>query len=170
MERARVTLGHLIEFSGLSRREVEKRLLDLGCGTDLDRLLRGRLDLKFRHILDILYVIEVYPLEFFSMVCGRPRERSPLLGRLEAIVFPARVGARTDSVVARSGVEALERLLVRFAELTGEREAVVAAQAGGAAPLDEAGHVARRPHRTGDPGRPDRRQVLAGVRGEESRG
>ena len=163
VERARVILGHLIELSGLSRRDVERRLLDLGCGTDLGRLLSGRLDLKFRHILDILRVIEIYPLEFFSMVCERPRERSPLLGRLEAIVFPARVGARTDSVAVRSEVEALERLLGRLAELTGEVEAL-AARAGAGAPREEGGHVAIRPYRADGPGRRDRRESQEGGR------
>lgn len=164
MNRARVALRHLIELSGLSRREVEKRLLDLGCGTDLGRLLvSGRLDLKLRHILDILRVIEVYPLEFFSMVCERPRERSPLLGRLEAIVFPASVGARTESVAARPELEALERLLARLAELTGEVEGVLAARAGAAGPGGDGGHVTMRPRPTGTPGSTDRGQGRAGT-------
>jgi hypothetical protein len=162
VERARVALRHLIELSGLSRREVEKRLLDLGCGTDLGRLLvSGRLDLKLRHILDILRVIEVYPLEFFSMICERPRERSPLLGRLEAIVFPTRVGARTEGVAPCSEVEALERLLARLAELTGEVEGVLAARAGAAAPGGEGGHVTMT-HPTREPEITDRRQGRAG--------
>jgi hypothetical protein len=126
VERARVTLRNLIELSGLSRREVEKRLLDCGGGTDLGRLLSGRLDLKLRHILDILRVIEIYPLEFFTMVCERPRERSPLLGRLEALVMPTRIGARGDPVPAPSEVDALERLLARLAEVTAEAEEAIA--------------------------------------------
>jgi len=144
VERARVTLRNLIELSGLSRREVENRLLDLGCGTDLGRLLvSGRLDIKLRHIVDILGVIEIHPLEFFIMVCERPRERSPLLGRLEAIVLPTRSRMHADSVPDRSAVEALGRLLARLAEMTEEVEAVLAAQRGAPPAHGEAGHVAR---------------------------
>ena len=44
--RMREARAHLIEFSGMSRREVEQRLCQRGCGTDLGRLLSGRLDLK----------------------------------------------------------------------------------------------------------------------------
>jgi hypothetical protein len=41
----RQALAHLIEFSGISRREVERRLCQRHCGTDLGRLLSGRLAL-----------------------------------------------------------------------------------------------------------------------------
>jgi hypothetical protein len=126
VERARVALRSLIELSGLSRREVEKRLLDLGGGTDLGRLLRGGLDLKLRHIVDILRVVEIYPLEFFRMVCENPPERSPLLGRLAALVLPTRIGAPADKRQARSEVEALERLLARLAEVMAEVEEALA--------------------------------------------
>ncbi|HXO43211.1 MAG TPA: hypothetical protein VN999_17305 [Thermoanaerobaculia bacterium] len=165
VERARVILLHLIELSGLSRREVERRLLSLGRGMDLGRLLvSGKLDLKLGHILDILCVIEVYPLEFFRMVWERPRERSPLLARLEAIVLPTRMAARASGGQVRSEVETLERLLVRLEDATEEVAAVLAARRGAGAPRGEAGNVALRPHRADGPGRPDGRENPEGAR------
>jgi len=164
VERARVILRQLIEFSGLSRREVEKRLVSLGCGTDLGRLLSGRLDLKLGHILDILRVIEIYPLEFFRMVCERPRERSPLLARLEAIVLPTGMAARASGGQLRSEVETLERLLMRLEDATAEIEAALAARTGAGAPREEGRHVAMRPQRAAGTGRPDRHEGEEGVR------
>ena len=70
--RIRETLSHFVELSGSSRKEVEKRLLDEGCGTDLGRLLSGRLDLKLRHILDICRVIGLYPQEFSAQSSRNP--------------------------------------------------------------------------------------------------
>src|SRR5260370_14092182 len=90
VNRSRETLAHLIELSGSSRREVERRLLEQGCGTDLGRLLSGRLDLKLRHIVDICRVIGIFPLEFFQIVFKDSEQRSPLLQRLEALI-PGRI-------------------------------------------------------------------------------
>jgi hypothetical protein len=160
--RARVILQHLIELSGLSRRQVEKRLVSLGRGTDLGRLLSGRLGLKLGHILDILRVIEIYPLEFFRMVCERPGERSPLLARLEAILVPTRMAAHANGAQVRSEVETFERLLRRLDEVTREVEAVLAARTGAGAPREEAGQGAVKPHRADGPRGPDRRQGRTG--------
>jgi transcriptional regulator with XRE-family HTH domain len=54
--------------------------------------------------------------------------RSPLPGRLEAVVVPTRTRARTDRSSALSEVDGLEGLLARLAEMTGEVEAVLAHQ------------------------------------------
>ncbi|HEV3459854.1 MAG TPA: hypothetical protein VHG32_25185 [Thermoanaerobaculia bacterium] len=122
VERARKTLCELIELSGLSRREVERRLLETDAGTDLGRLLSGRLELKLRHVLDITRVIEVHPLEFVAMVCGRPRQRSPLLqrvGALFAAVDGGRQAARSEAVADGEALEQLGKRLaavVRMAE------------------------------------------------------
>jgi hypothetical protein len=87
VERMRWVLAQLIEFSGKSRREVERRLLQRGCGTDLGRLLSGRLDLKMSHVLALCRVIELEPLELVQIALKpRPGERSPLLRRLEALL------------------------------------------------------------------------------------
>jgi len=82
----RELLGNLIDFSGISRREVEMRLLEAGCGTDLGRLLHGRLSLKVEHVVALCWVLELDPREFFDMAFKRrPRIRSPLLRRLDAL-------------------------------------------------------------------------------------
>ena len=85
-EAARRTLSSLIELSGLSRREVERRLLEQQAGTDLGRLLSGRLDLKLRHIVDIVRVLELHPHEFFRMLFKEQPDRSPLLQRLDGLM------------------------------------------------------------------------------------
>jgi len=87
----RQVLSNLIEFSGMSRREVERRLLESNCGTDLGRLLSGRLDLKMKHLLALCRVIDLEPLEFVQIALKpRPGQRSPLLRRLEALLPYAR--------------------------------------------------------------------------------
>lgn len=91
VERMREALDQLIEFSGMSRRVVERRLLMNDCGTDLNRLLSGKLDLKMRHVLAICRVIELEPLEFVQISLKPcPTQRSPLLQRLEALLPHAR--------------------------------------------------------------------------------
>src|ERR1700753_644656 len=92
VERARAILRVLVGMSGISRREVRRRLAALGSGTDVTRLLGGTLDLKLRHIVDILDVIEVHPLEFFQMTFPPPEtpRRSPVLQMLEATLEPGK--------------------------------------------------------------------------------
>jgi hypothetical protein len=68
----RQALANLIEFSGLSGRQVERRLLESDCGTDLGRLLGGRLDLKMKHVLALCRVLELEPVEFVQIaLCWR---------------------------------------------------------------------------------------------------
>jgi hypothetical protein len=119
--RARETLSHFIELSGLSRREVERRLLEQGCGTDLGRLLSGRLDLKLRHIVDICRVIGIYPLEFFHIVFKDSEQRSPLLQRLEALI-PGRIQRGARAPEGRPPAANFEDLLRRFSELLRQLE------------------------------------------------
>jgi hypothetical protein len=85
--RMRRALGDLVEFSGMSRRDVERRLRECGCGTDLGRLLSGRLELKMKHLLAVCQVIELGPLELMQIALKpRPGERSPLLRRIQDLV------------------------------------------------------------------------------------
>jgi hypothetical protein len=126
VDRTRQTLAHLIELSGLSRREVERRLLEEGCGTDLGRLLGGRLDLKLRHVLDICRVIEIHPLELFRIVWKEPEQRSPLLGRLEALIGPGRAQRAGRGTDGRSPSVDLEQVDQRLAELQRQVEKLTA--------------------------------------------
>jgi hypothetical protein len=117
VERVRETLSHFIELSGLSRREVEKRLLEEGCGTDLGRLLSGRLDLKLRHILDICRVIGLYPQELFRIVFKEADQRSPLLQRLDVLTGPNRLSGVARSVEVRPPATDLEEMNRRLSEI-----------------------------------------------------
>jgi hypothetical protein len=128
VERTRETLSHFIELSGLSRREVEKRLLEKGCGTDLGRLLSGRLDLKLRHILDICRVIGIYPQELFHVVFKEADQRSPLLQRLEALTSPNRRPAMARSPEARPLATELEETNRRLAEILRRLETLTSTQ------------------------------------------
>jgi hypothetical protein len=125
--RSRETLSHLIELSGLSRREVEKRLLEQGCGTDLGRLLSGRLDLKLRHILDICRVIDIYPLDFFRIVFKETGQRSPLLQRLDAVIHPGKAQRAAQVPEARSEVTNPRELHQRLSEVLRQLERLAAA-------------------------------------------
>ena len=63
VRRASKLLEALIQVIGLSQEEVEQRL-DASPGY-LNRLLSGRVELKLRHILAILRVLEIEPSLFF---------------------------------------------------------------------------------------------------------
>ncbi len=114
--RIREVLGNLIELSGLSRREIEKRLQeDTGAATDLGRLLSGRLDLKVRHLLDICRVIDVYPQELFRIVFKESGQRSPLLQKLDTLTTAHRSAATprtpTDARTTATEIAEMRRLL-----------------------------------------------------------
>jgi hypothetical protein len=139
VERARARLRDLIELSGLSRREVEKLLVEQGAGTDLGRLLSGRLDLKLRHVVDICGVIGIHPLEFFRMVFREPRQRSPLLQRLEALIAPGTLAQTVHPTTARSEEKQIDQLRQRLRDLAGDIERLVATvQAPGVVPPEAA--------------------------------
>jgi hypothetical protein len=89
--RAREVLRNLIELSGASRREVEKRLGEQARGADLGRLLGGRIALKLRHVLDICRVIGIYPAEYFRIVFKEPEQPSPLRQRLDVLLGPGKL-------------------------------------------------------------------------------
>jgi hypothetical protein len=122
VERAREILGDLIDLSGMSRREVERRLAEEDSGTDVTRVLSGKLDLKLRHILDICRMIGIYPLVFFNMLLKEP-EPSPLMQKLETVLDSGRLaarsaGARTAPLAAPwEDMDALRR---RVGELIGQ--------------------------------------------------
>jgi hypothetical protein len=127
VEQARATLNDLIELSGLSRREVEQRLVEQGRGTDLARLLSGRLDLKLRHVLDLCRVLGIHPLEFFRMVFKEPERQSPFIQRLEALITPGRLRREVPAPSARPPAEDLDQLRQRVRELMLEVEELSAA-------------------------------------------
>lgn len=83
--RVREMLGCLVDLSGLSRREIERRLAREGCGLDVGRFLRGNFDLRLHQMLDIMRVLDIHPVEFFRLIFKVPERRSPLLEKLHAL-------------------------------------------------------------------------------------
>jgi hypothetical protein len=94
VRRAREILSDLIDLSGMSRREVERRLLEEDSGTDVNRLLSGKLDLKLRHILEICRLVGIYPLVFFNILLNQP-EPSPLVRKLRIVSDAEHLRLRT---------------------------------------------------------------------------
>jgi hypothetical protein len=124
--RVREALRSLIDLSGLSRREIEKRLSAQGDGVDVTRLLAGRFEIKLRHVLDIAQVIGIHPLELFRLTFKEPEERSPLLRRVEAVFAPGRL-APGRLPRARPAEGDIEDLRQRLQELMREVERLSAA-------------------------------------------
>jgi hypothetical protein len=152
VQRARQILIELIEVSGMSRREVERHLLDeeFFWSTDVTRLLAGKLDLKLRHILAITRLVGLDPGVFFTLLLPEP-EPSPLLERIRPMVDAGdrrlrRVAARStlggqgqDMDPVRRGVSALIEQLQVFVDETSGRDG----PSGGAQKKTEKAH--RRP-------------------------
>ncbi len=129
IERARKVLRVLVGLSGLSRREVQRRLQRQGSITDVTRLLRGKLDLKLRHILDIIGIIDVQAFEFFQIAFPPPASPrpSPVLEMLESTLAPGRqpLFTRSSLAVPEAGDEdplarRKSELMNRFEQLISE--------------------------------------------------
>jgi hypothetical protein len=88
MARTTEVLCGLVVISGLSRREIERRLAREGAGIDINRMLAGRYAMRFHQLVDVLAVLKVHPLEFFRLVFAEPETRSPLLARAAALFTP----------------------------------------------------------------------------------
>ena len=141
--RMRQALANLIEFSGMSRRQVERRLLENDCGTDLGRLLSGRLDLKMKHLLALCRVLELEPVEFVEIALkSRPGQRSPLLRRIEALLPEGRTVAAPPTPAPRAPdapalLRRMQDLAERLDELMREMARLAAPEGGQrAAPSD----------------------------------
>jgi hypothetical protein len=78
-----------VGLSGLSRREIQRRLGKQGSAIDVGRVLRGDMDLRLRHLLAIIGAIDVQPLDFFELVFpARLQPRSPLAQLFEKALVP----------------------------------------------------------------------------------
>jgi hypothetical protein len=125
-EQARLMLRHILQVSGLTRRELIRRLHDLGCAFDVPRLLSGRLAPKLDHILAVAAALGLHPVEFFRMTYGEPARPSPMLQRLEDLIAPTRPRPRA---AARALDRAeLEQLCQRVDRLARRVEQVAAGQ------------------------------------------
>lgn len=122
----REALGSLIDLSGLSRREIERRLAEQGCGLDLNRLLGGKFALKLHQILDIIRVLDIHPLEFFRLIFREPERRSPLLERVQALFASGRPpSAARPSRPAERDLEEVRRRLAEVTRLVEQLSAAV---------------------------------------------
>ena len=66
---ASLTSGILAcELSLMSRRTVSIRMAEEGSGTDLGRLLNGRVQLKIGHVVAVCRALDLHPLEFFRIL------------------------------------------------------------------------------------------------------
>ncbi len=120
-------LRNLVEDTELTRAEIEFRA-GLSAGY-LGRLLRGRVDLKLRHILALLTVLAIPPSRFWNSVF--PDRRSPLphlpYGRQQAPA--AQLGEQQDLVrLYGFGIESVEGLRRRLESC--ERELVELLESG----------------------------------------
>jgi len=109
--RIREALDQLVDLSGLSRREIERRLTHLGSGFNVSRLLAGRFEIKLRQMLEVLRVLEVHPVEFFRLVFKEPQARSPLLARVEALFASGKPLAQRHPGPAERDLDELRRRL-----------------------------------------------------------
>jgi hypothetical protein len=82
-EKTRETLRSLLAFADLSRRQVQRRIQLYGGHVDVGRILRADCDVKLRAVLAILEVVQLHPLEFFTLVFGSPKEPSYMRCELE---------------------------------------------------------------------------------------
>jgi hypothetical protein len=82
-EKMRETLRSMLGFADLSRRQVQRRIRAHGSHVDVGRVLRGDCAVKLRSVLAILEVVQLHPLEFFTLVFGQPHEPSYMRRELE---------------------------------------------------------------------------------------
>jgi transcriptional regulator with XRE-family HTH domain len=108
VELSRMTslLETLIFAKKIRIREVERRL-EISNGT-LARIFSGKIELKFRHILDLLEILEVQPKTFFKVAYSLPDtetvKEEELLRQVQGIVLP---DPAATAVLTRQDVEAM---------------------------------------------------------------
>jgi hypothetical protein len=112
--RVRKVLDDLVDLSGLSRREIERRLAQQGSGFDVSRLISGRFELKFHQLLDILCVLEIHPAEFFRLIFKEPQRRSPLLVRVRSLFASGEPVRQRETSPAEGDLEDLRRTLAEM--------------------------------------------------------
>ena len=154
--RVREALRSLIDLSGLSRREIEKRLAEQGAGIDVTRLLMGRFEIKLRHLLDIGRIIGIHPLELFRLCFHEPAAPSPLLAKVEAVFAPGWRRPAMRPAGARPAAGEIEDLRRRVEELARELAELSAAVTGSGAGIDPPGGAAG--HSGADGERPGRQE------------
>ncbi|HWN45421.1 MAG TPA: helix-turn-helix transcriptional regulator [Thermoanaerobaculia bacterium] len=109
VRRAAKLLDALIQVTGESQEELERRL-EASPGY-LGRLLAGRVELKLRHILAVLRVLEIEPSLFFkTLYPGADLAGTVQLDELRQQVKSLGIGSE-PAPKAGIGMEELERLV-----------------------------------------------------------
>lgn len=117
VRRAAKLLDVLIQATGVSPEELERRLQ--ASPGYLGRLLSGAVELKLRHILAILRLLEIDPALFFETLypesgpAGGTVQLDELRHRLELLGIGGMAGVRGEPAPPRPhvGMEDLERLV-----------------------------------------------------------
>jgi GNAT superfamily N-acetyltransferase len=128
IRRATKLLATLVQIAGMNRQDLD-RLLGQGRGY-ASQVLTGRVELKYRHILAILEVVDVEPAIFFRVLYTEPDEprqgaggrvMERLLERLHQAGYPDRPApAEVPPAVDTAELERRIQSVIR--EVFGERE------------------------------------------------
>jgi hypothetical protein len=129
----RETLCALIDLSGLSPRQIERRVARRGGAVDLVRLLTGSREMKLRDPLDIAHVLGIHPTDLCRLCFGEPEQPSPLVARAEAALAPGRPwpaqpasqtrrAAPKPSKAHRQRLQQLQQTVIDLAEQLSEVE------------------------------------------------
>ena len=128
IRRATKLLATLVQIAGMNRQDLD-RLLGQGRGYS-SQVLTGRVELKYRHILAILEVVDVEPGIFFRVLYPEPDEprqgaggrvMERLLDRLHHAGYPDRP-APAELPPAVDTAELERRIQAVIREVFGERE------------------------------------------------
>ena len=111
VRRAAKLLEALIQVTGQSQEELERRL-EASPGY-LGRLLAGRVELKLRHILAILRILEIEPALFFQTLYPEagPAGGIVRLDELRQRLMELGVGCEPAAPKPEVGMDDLERLV-----------------------------------------------------------
>ncbi len=115
-------LESVVKLSRVPVREVERRV-EYGAGT-LNRLFNGRIELKVRHILEILDAVDMNPESFFQIVFRREEDQGELAAQiLGALRSQGYTPSQPDLSDAISDEELDRRIEAVVARMLADREA-----------------------------------------------
>jgi len=129
IRRATKLLATLVQIAGLERQELD-RLLGQGRGY-ASQVLTGRVELKYRHILAILEVVDVEPGIFFRVLYPEPDEprqgaggrvMERLLDRLHQSGYRDEPAPAAQVPAAVDTAELEQRIQAVIREVFGDRE------------------------------------------------
>jgi hypothetical protein len=129
IRRATKLLATLVQIAGLNRQDLD-RLLGQGRGYS-SQVLTGRVELKYRHILAILEVVDVEPGIFFRVLYPEPDEprqgaggrvMERLLERLHQAGYPESAPPPIPIPTSVDAAELERRIQAVIREVFGDRE------------------------------------------------